>query len=287
MYGAYFLNVGRADCSVLFLDTHAGKKTIVIDGGAKYYDQKSVLHDFLSENGIAKIDLLILTHLHQDHFGGFYHLINKISIEQAVIPYGDIIFHPYVSDYYENHEFFSEYHAFYQYLIKIGTQILRPEQCADLRFYFGDFSLSCLYPLKETAPVQDSLLNRLCSDDLRLDEAQDLSLQFRSLINESSSIWLLQKNSSAIILFSGDCTADAMDNALANHPASPRILKLSHHGINKRYFSDTQLKLLNPNEIIISNTIEMKEAIYKDAMPLLPSRCKVVYTWDGNYSAEF
>ena len=68
----HILNVGRADCSVFFLDSEQGKKTVVLDGGELSWRGHQPLLEFLEEREIKTVDLMILTHLHQDHFGGFY-----------------------------------------------------------------------------------------------------------------------------------------------------------------------------------------------------------------------
>ena len=67
----HILDAGRADCTVLLLDTPQGRQTVVVDGGGKYYGARRPLLEFLTQRNISDIDLLILTHLHQDHFGGF------------------------------------------------------------------------------------------------------------------------------------------------------------------------------------------------------------------------
>ena len=73
----HILDVGRADCTVLLLDTPDGSRCVVIDGGGKFYKGRRPLLEFLTGRGINTIDLLILTHLHQDHFGGFVHLVDN------------------------------------------------------------------------------------------------------------------------------------------------------------------------------------------------------------------
>ena len=64
----YILDAGRADCTVLLLDTPQGRRTVVVDGGGKYHKNRKPLLEFLVQRNITVIDLLILTHLHQDHF---------------------------------------------------------------------------------------------------------------------------------------------------------------------------------------------------------------------------
>ena len=79
----YILDVGRADCTVLLLDTPQGRRTVVVDGGGKYHEDRKPLLEFLVQRNITVIDLLILTHLHQDHFGGFVHLVDRVQVRRA------------------------------------------------------------------------------------------------------------------------------------------------------------------------------------------------------------
>lgn len=61
----YILDVGDASSAVIkFAD-----KTVVIDVGSS--NSKNHVVDKLSELNIEKIDLLVLTHPHSDHYGGF------------------------------------------------------------------------------------------------------------------------------------------------------------------------------------------------------------------------
>ena len=74
----HILDAGRADCTVLLLDTPQGRRTVVVDGGGKYHEDRRPLLEFLTRRNLTVIDLLILTHLHQDHFGGFVHLVDRV-----------------------------------------------------------------------------------------------------------------------------------------------------------------------------------------------------------------
>lgn len=59
---------GQADCFLITLDNEDSKHYILIDGGSKLWKGKG-LPEYIKESGIVEIDLMILTHLHQDHIG--------------------------------------------------------------------------------------------------------------------------------------------------------------------------------------------------------------------------
>ena len=121
----YILNVGRADCTVLLLDTPQGRRTVVVDGGGKYHEDRKPLLEFLVQRNITVIDLLILTHLHQDHFGGFVHLVDRVQVRRAVAPCGDLRFANRVYPVYGDREFYREYHDFFQSAVKRNLSVLQ------------------------------------------------------------------------------------------------------------------------------------------------------------------
>lgn len=70
----YFFSAGKAD-AILFSTENAA---VLIDCGEKGFGQ--TILDHLSEQGISKIDDLIITHFDQDHVGGAAKVINNIPI---------------------------------------------------------------------------------------------------------------------------------------------------------------------------------------------------------------
>lgn len=52
----HILDAGRADCTVLLLDTPQGRQTVVVDGGGKYYGARRPLLEFLTQRNISDID---------------------------------------------------------------------------------------------------------------------------------------------------------------------------------------------------------------------------------------
>ncbi|MEW6570686.1 MAG: DNA internalization-related competence protein ComEC/Rec2 [Nitrospirota bacterium] len=69
-----FLDVGQGDSAVVELPD---EKTIIIDTGRTGREAASFLH----YRGIESIDALVLSHIHPDHTGGLYRLINKFNVK--------------------------------------------------------------------------------------------------------------------------------------------------------------------------------------------------------------
>ena len=248
----HILDAGRADCTVLLLDTPQGRQTVVVDGGGKYYGARRPLLEFLTQRNISDIDLLILTHLHQDHFGGFVHLVDQVQVRRAVAPCRDLQFADRVYPVFGDQEFYREYHTFFQYLNRSGTELIRSKECAGRTFTFGDFALDCLYPMRDSTQRSVTYAEALCAPELT-EEAMAWNLEaHKQTCNEDSSIWLLRKGGADLALLAGDSTDETMRAALCGRTVQPRLQKLSHHGICARYFSEYVQKIVKPEILVVS-----------------------------------
>ena len=248
----HILDAGRADCTVHLLDTPQGRQTVVVDGGGKYYGARRPLLEFLTQRNISDIDLLILTHLHQDHFGGFVHLVDQVQVRRAVAPCRDLQFADRVYPVFGDQEFYREYHTFFQYLNRSGTELIRSKECAGRTFTFGDFALDCLYPMRDSTQRSVTYAEALCAPELT-EEAMAWNLEaHKQTCNEDSSIWLLRKGGVDLALLAGDSTDETMRAALCGRTVRPRLQKLSHHGICARYFSEYVQRIVKPEILVVS-----------------------------------
>lgn len=79
-----FLYAGQGDCTLL--ETPDGS-TILIDCGTKefrYNSGESTITPYLKRRGIRKIDLMILTHFHNDHIGGIESVLKNFEIRKII-----------------------------------------------------------------------------------------------------------------------------------------------------------------------------------------------------------
>lgn len=79
----HFLNVGQGDS--IFIETPE-KGNILIDTGpefSEYSAARDVVVPYIKRYGYNKIDMLILTHLHNDHAGGFDYLIDNFKVKNV------------------------------------------------------------------------------------------------------------------------------------------------------------------------------------------------------------
>ena len=74
------IDVGKGDCILVESDTG----TIMIDAGFENTSDKVL--SFLSDQGIEKIDVLIVSHYDKDHVGGAAELIRNVSVGRVYLP---------------------------------------------------------------------------------------------------------------------------------------------------------------------------------------------------------
>ena len=77
---ALYLDVGKADCTILTDGTH----TVLIDC-AEADDGEKILAT-LRENRISQIDLLIVTHFDKDHIGSVPEVLSSFSVLRVIEP---------------------------------------------------------------------------------------------------------------------------------------------------------------------------------------------------------
>lgn len=79
--GLVFVDVGQGDC--LHIRTPGGKNVLIDGGGSSDYDVgKKVLLPYLLKQGVRQVDLALVTHLHQDHYGGIASLARLLPVKQ-------------------------------------------------------------------------------------------------------------------------------------------------------------------------------------------------------------
>jgi len=78
-----FPDVGQGDCALITL---ASGKNILIDGGGAYDDRfdigRRIVAPYLWNQGIHRIDLVILSHPHPDHMNGLKYLVRTFAVSE-------------------------------------------------------------------------------------------------------------------------------------------------------------------------------------------------------------
>jgi competence protein ComEC len=79
-----FIDVGQGDCALI---QTPDDKIILVDCGIVTFNYNSgerTIAPYLRRNGIDKIDLIIITHLHNDHIGGINYLLDNFKIGKVL-----------------------------------------------------------------------------------------------------------------------------------------------------------------------------------------------------------
>ncbi len=80
----HFLDVGQGDSCLI---TTPAKKTILIDGGNNedYDSGENIVAPYLLNNGISKIDYLVVSHGDSDHIGGLFFILENLKVENVIL----------------------------------------------------------------------------------------------------------------------------------------------------------------------------------------------------------
>ncbi len=84
-----FIDVGQGDSTLVITPN---KKTILIDApGIPYWSKiyslepaENIVLDYLYSRNINKLDFIIVSHPHGDHFGGMFDILNSLKIENFI-----------------------------------------------------------------------------------------------------------------------------------------------------------------------------------------------------------
>jgi competence protein ComEC len=185
------LDVGQGDCTVM--RTRTGQ-TLVLDSGPRYgeYDcGESTVAPFLWQQGIRRIDLLVLTHPHNDHIGGFSFLLDHLEVGEVIDP--GI---PFAST------------AYLEFLSKVREKGIdyRPGR-RGMTLTLGDCGIALLHPDQRTVDIFTSL---------------------SSLDPNDASIVLRIDCGLVDLLFTGDINSEA--GAILGDQGEVTLFKVPHHG---------------------------------------------------------
>ena len=288
------LDSGNSDCIIISAETQEGQKTIVIDGGLRDYNGKSVIRDYLRENSIGEIELLIVTHIHQDHHGGFSTLPNDLSIKKAILPYEDIVLSEQMKAHNGESLHIPYYHELYEYLVRQNTAIRLMSDCCGETFRFGDVELKCLFPKKASDLILPKILSSMSDESLDQREAIEVYQAFKEANkNAESAIWLLSCRGRNIAFLPGDSVASVQKSVLDDVGDPPVILKLTHHGLKFKkleYYDEDLISSLNPQYVVVTNDL-VKEKYSTTVADCASACCGIgvtpYYTVNGTFNYEF
>lgn len=143
------LDVGQGQCIVLYDDD----TTVVIDCGSKGNSENAgdTAADHLLAHGRSNVDLLILTHLHEDHANGVIRLMNRVNVLRLVMP--------------EDHEDTEYRDNILQLCYDKGTELFIIEN--DSQINTGDLEFDVYAPIGNDSTNEKGLIILGNADDYR------------------------------------------------------------------------------------------------------------------------
>ncbi len=206
-----FLDVGQGDASFVELPD---RKIMLIDGGTRDPDMgRRVIAPYLWSKGIKRVDYIVLSHPHLDHFGGLIYIMNNFDI-------GEIWLNGRVT--FEAVELFQEIKR-----SKIPYKILRRGDVLE----FDKYRVYFFHPYDEF--YANSPRGEYSSE------------------NSDSLVFKIEAGD-ASILFTGDIEVEADENLLyLGNWLKSDVLKAPHHG-GRTSNSMGFIQLVSPQIAVVS-----------------------------------
>ena len=251
-----FINVGYGD-AILVRDTDAAFSMLVDCGDVTVGDigpgsRRITAADFLRQEGIHTLDLLVLTHLHRDHSGGLAQLLQTVRVKEFWCSY--LPGRAYCGSQVPVEKQFSAGARCLLESLNIYLSALKVMEAQDTVFRLIEHTLAPVEltsSLRAEVYLEDRALFRRqweiwqnvldgAADGTQLDELD-------GFINNTSIRMRLVCGSTSVEL-PGDVYAACWEK----HDLSPcTIMKLPHHG-HRDSITPKLLEMLSPQHVVIS-----------------------------------
>ena len=140
MFSVHFIDVGQGDAALL--KSPEGEYALIDCGPTA---NGSYLVKYLSDVGVDSLDYVIITHPHEDHYGGFTEVMENFEIEELII-------HEAFADVYP-------YDKFIRMAESSGTDVFFADEDRNFRLD-GDVNIEMLVP--EITDINDLNESSLC-----------------------------------------------------------------------------------------------------------------------------
>jgi len=248
-----FINVGDGDAVLFRCKTGGTERTILVDCGRPHVEfvqgsKRGSCLDWLMREGIGHIDLMVISHLHFDHFGGALAVLRHIPVAKMIalylppaepnwiaLPQREI---KTIVGLCDSLNLWNDTVALAK---SLGTECREAETAA---FSLGDVTLEFTLPDPALRTRQKTLFDALYAGL----ELPDEEIRLISSERNCSSLILTVEYAGRRILLPGDSYASYWQDA-SLPPCD--ILKLPHHGDGKS-MNESLLRSLSPEYAVIS-----------------------------------
>lgn len=230
-----FINVGYGDAILI---QNRGF-TLLLDGGSALPEEfadsayRIPAVEYLQAAGISRIDLLILSHIHEDHVCGLESIVEQIPVDEIRLPFDPDVFQS-AKEVMPDHSAPRSAHLFSRALNAAGRILQRANRegipvkalrYGDTLHLPGGLELSVLAPAKSTCERFASLLQKVYT----LDDPTEALIEMDRTSNATSLLIALACDDVKCLL-----AADSVPSNWAESDfhllKNENVLKLPHHG---------------------------------------------------------
>ena len=192
----YFFNVEQGNMAII----RKNRKVIIVDIGSTTKNLAyNIISNFLNAKAIHKVDIVFLTHMHEDHVNGIYQLLENFKV--CAIAFKN------PPEGYENNEFYNI------------TNLANNKKIRRIEVnYMDDIDVTGI-----NVKVITSKTNEVINSS--------------DMLNSNSSVYLVELDKNSSILFMGDATKETekwilknVINEKANLFENVIAIQIGHHG---------------------------------------------------------
>jgi beta-lactamase superfamily II metal-dependent hydrolase len=312
MLSVDFINVGYGD-AILVRDTGEARRaypikrishkplTLLVDSGdtntgVPYPDSLRIsAADFLKQEGVTTIDVLLLTHLHRDHIGGLRKIMENIAIKELWINHLPDFIARKIKTRQNAHwdidsdntlfalnlyfDMLKELHTkdtIFRVLNSIGGACVFSKWLNEKLFIECTFADSVIYQRQNE--LVHNILSRKDNGADRQDEYLHNQIKSLNTILNDSSIRVTLKYKDMVIALPGDVSASSW---LRNPLQKCTVLKVPHHG-HRDGMSEELVSFLEPEYFVLSVSNDRKDSCpHPDSIDIIKRREKKCFVTDA------
>lgn len=290
-----FINVGYGDAILI----QSNGFTMLLDGGSAMpgefdgFAHRIRAADYLARAGISQIDLLVISHIHEDHVCGLEQVLERIPVAELRIPFDPLIlgkmrtFSPDETAPRSAHLFSEALGAMSRIIAAADARGIPVSsmECGDALTIPGGWRLSALAPSFAERERFESLLREAYAAD---DPTEALVTMDRTS-NDSSLLLKLEHGERAFLLTGDSCPNNwrHVDFSLLQNV---NVLKLPHHGQRDSIAEEVMLRMPLTHVITTASSDRRyhsaNPAVY-DALLRQHPKVRLLFTDERSYTPYF